>query len=149
MIRRIYIFRLLQKKMKFQNSYHYQSINCIFFDGSIYSIIWPFWPSAAVRVGLGGRGLTNSKKNVKKCVKKVNCVIRPNFWFSLMASLKTFYEGKLPNHPICTLFRSDALVVFGRIPLVGWSFERLNGRSEEGCSFALPLIDNWNWICQN
>ena len=50
-----------------------------------------------------------------------------------MASLKTFYCGKGPNRPVATLFRSDAVVVFDRIPL-----DRLKGRSEECQSVALP-----------
>ena len=35
----------------------------------------------------------------------------------------------------CTIFRSDAVVFFGRIPLIG----RLKGRSDERRSVALPL----------
>ena len=65
----------------------------------------------------------------------LNCVIRPNFQFGPMASLKTFYRGKEPNPPVAQFF--------DRMPwyfLVGfrWSVGRLKGRSDERRSLALP-----------
>ena len=44
---------------------------------------------------------------------------------------------RLPNRPVA-LFRSDAVIVFGRIPLVGRSVERLV--QIEGRSVALPPV---------
>ena len=46
-----------------------------------------------------------------------------------------------PNRPVATLFWSDAVVVFDRIPLVGRSVGRLIGQSEECRSVALPPSD--------
>ena len=43
----------------------------------------------------------------------------------------------------CTIFRSNAVVFFGRIPLVGWSVE---GRSDERRSVALPPPEIFQFV---
>ena len=62
---------------------------------SIRSIVFLLWIGLGLHnwgqaQRLGGRTLTNSKKKSEKICKIVNWVIGPNFWFGLMASLKTF-----------------------------------------------------------
>ena len=63
-----------------------------------------------------------------------NCVNGPNFRSD--GIIENFLEMQGTESARCTIFRSDAVVFFGRIPLVGRSVEG----SDELRSVALPPV---------
>ena len=81
-----------------------------------------------------GQSVDISKKKVKKIDKKSKLCHRTEFWIRSDGIIENFLQRQGAESSR-SFFRSDAVVVIDRIPLVGVSVER---PSEECRSVALP-----------